>query len=108
MLDDTEKNDSVYIPNLPDAKITLTDKTQALFTDAMEISFNLSGSVKVVWKVDADKVLADILGKNKSDFNDILRGYTNIESANLSIKPVWKSSFPDKSNNIKVIVNYQQ
>ena len=71
-----------------------------------DISFNLLGTVKVVWKVDGNKITEDLLGRNKKGFNQILRQYSNIDSADMVIKPVWRNSFPDKINKIKVNINY--
>jgi len=48
------------------------------------------------------------LGKSKKDFNKILLQYPNIDSANLKISPIWKISIPDKTKNIKVMVNYPE
>ena len=74
--------------------------------DMKDISFNLSGVIKVVWKVDENKIVADLLGKNKTDFNQTLLQFLNIDSADMVLKPFWRSSFPDKIDKIKVIVNY--
>ncbi len=76
-----------------------------LFGDAKNINFNLSGPLKLVWKVDEDKFLADILGKEKKSFNQMLSQYPNIGSAVLS-SPFWRRSLPDNKKDIKIIVNY--
>ena len=70
------------------------------------IGFNLSGPVKIVWTIDKDKIISELLGRNKSDFDSLMTRNGNIESATSVIKPVWRSSFPDKINKIEVIVNY--
>jgi hypothetical protein len=106
LLDEGNKNDDVYIANLTDLKISLNNKSQTLFTDAASITFNLSGSPKIVWKINSDKIIADVLGKNKNDFSQILGKYPTIDSATSAVKPVWKMSFPDKAKKIKIIVNY--
>ena len=56
--------------------------------------------------LDVDKLVADLLGKSKKDYNQILLKYPNIDSADLVISPFWKMSLPDKTRDIKVIVNY--
>jgi len=106
LLDDASKSDDVYIPNLAGLKITLENKNEMLFTDATDINFGLSGPMKIVWRVDAGKIIASVLGKSKSEFSQILSKYSNIDSANLSIKPAWKSSIPDKSKKIQITINY--
>ena len=95
----------VYISNLQGLTFSLANK-ETSFENVTSINFTLTGSAKVVWKVDTDKLTADLLGKRKGDFNQILSEYPNIDSADLTIKPVWGMSFPDKSQDIKVVVNY--
>ena len=70
------------------------------------INFNLSGPAKIVWKLDENKFITDLLGKLKKDFNQILSQYPNIDSATLTLSPFWKRSISDQAKKIKVIVNY--
>jgi hypothetical protein len=99
---------AVYLPNIKDLKFVLSNKENISLSDAQKINFNLSGTAKIVWKLDEDKLVADLLGKSKKDFNQILLQYPNIDSADLVISPFWKMSFPDKIKDIKVVVNYPQ
>ena len=103
-----EYDDSVvYIPNIRDLFFALP--LEAGFSDfgnLKNISFSLSGPTKIVWKVDAGQLASDLLGKSKKNFNQILSQYPNINSASLSLRPIWARSFPDKIKNIKIIVNY--
>jgi len=105
---ETYNVDDVFISNIKDLTFSLTTKDATLFTDVKNIAFNLSGTPKVVWKVDTEKLISDLLGKRKKDFYQVLSQYPNIKSADLSLKPAWKTSFPDKSKDIKIIVNYPE
>lgn len=98
----------VFIPNIKDMVFSLSTKDSSSFADTKSITFNLNGKPKIVWKVDTDKLTADLINVNKKDFNNVLSGYSNITSADLVLRPAWKSSFPDKTKNIKIIVNYPQ
>ena len=98
----------VYMPNIRNLTFSLSDKENISFADVKSVNFSLSGTPKIIWKVDEAKFIRGILGKKKSDFNQILSQYPNIDSAVLVIRPFWKTSFPDKSKNIQVIVNYQK
>ncbi|MFA5936644.1 MAG: hypothetical protein WC822_02060 [Candidatus Paceibacterota bacterium] len=100
--------EEIYIPNIKDLVFSLSDKENVSFGDVKSINFNLSGSPKIIWKVDENKFITDILNKKKKDFNQILSQYPSISSADLVIRPFWKSSFPEKSKNIEVIVNYPE
>ena len=107
IIDGYQENE-VYMPNIRDLTFTLTDKENISFADVKSINFSLSGTPRIVYKVDEAKFTADLLNKKKADFNQILLQYPNIDSAVLVIRPFWKTSFSDKSKNIEIIVNYPQ
>ena len=99
-------NPDVYVSNIEDLSISSFDKSLITLGGMQDVTFNLSGTAKLVWKIDADKLMADLLGRDKSDFNQVLAQYSNVDSASFEIKPVWRNSFPDKSARVKVIINY--
>jgi len=96
----------IYIPNIRDLTFSFTDKENISFADVKSIGFTLSGTPKIVYKVDEEKFTVDLLNKKKKDFNQILVQYPNISSAELIFRPFWKASFPEKSESIEIIVNY--
>jgi len=95
----------VYISNIKDLLFKISD-TGTPLKEAKKIDFNLSGKATMVWKLDSEKLRADLLGKAKKDFSQILLQYPNIVSANLSLSPVWNRILPEKPKDIKIIVNY--
>lgn len=96
----------IYIPNIGDLTFSLSNKENILFDNIKNIDFNLSGSMKIVWKIDVDKFTTVLLNKSKKDFSQILSEYPNINSAVLTLSPFWKMSLPNKVEKIKVVVNY--
>ncbi|MBU0611867.1 hypothetical protein KKA39_03190 [Patescibacteria group bacterium] len=98
----------VFISNLRDLDFSFISKDIVSFKDIKNINFSLSGNAKIVWSIDTVKLASDLLGKNKKEFSEVLSQYSNIASADMNIKPAWKNSFPDKSKDIKIIVNYPQ
>lgn len=96
----------VYISNIKNLTFSLGGKDDISFENVKSISFNLSGPAKIVWKLDVNKFIADLLGRSKKDFNQILAQYPNVNSAILTVSPVWKMSIPNNSKDIKIIVNY--
>lgn len=94
----------VHIPNIKDFTFSLADKNIS-FADVKKIDFNLSGISKIVWDVDSSKLISSLLGKTKKEFPLILVSYTNLDSASFKIRPFWKMSFPEKSNNIVIVIN---
>ena len=95
----------VYIPNIQALNFSLSG-TGILLSEMQSAVFSLSGSTKIVWRVDAGKLAEDMLGKKKKDFNQILSKYPGIASAQLVLRPFWKNSFPEKSKSIEITVNY--
>ena len=104
----------VFIPDLRDLTFSLSaqagfsDKDSTPFRDIKNINFNLSGDIKIIWEIDARELADDLLGKQKKDFNQILSQYPNIDTADVNIRPFWKRSFPEKTKDIEVIVNYPE
>lgn len=96
-------DEDVYIPNMRELTFSIKSKETPL-KDIKNLSFDLTGTGKIVWKVDIEKFLGDILGKKKKDFDETLAQYPNIDSATLSIRPVWKMTFPEKEKNINIVV----
>lgn len=78
------------------------------FPGVQNINFTLTGPTQIVWKVDTDKFTNDLLGQPKKNFTQILSQYPNIDSATLTLSPVWKMSIPGQVKNMKVVVNYPQ
>ena len=102
----TDYDDSeVYMPNIRSLNFALLDKDIS-FRDVQNINFKLSGTAKVVWKFDDATFAESLLGKSRSEFNDILASYKNIDSAELALSPFWVRSIPGKLEDINVIVNY--
>lgn len=98
-------DEPVYIPNLKDFTFVLGSSTTA-FKDARNISFNLSGSSSLVYRVDGDMVASDTLGIKKRDFEKVLSKYENVDKASVVLRPFWKGTLPDKMKKIKVEVVY--
>ncbi|MFA5791524.1 MAG: hypothetical protein WC884_00620 [Candidatus Paceibacterota bacterium] len=96
----------IYIQNIEDLTFSLLNKENILFDNIKNIDFNLSGSIKIVWKIDVDKFTTVLLNKSKKDFSQILSQYPNINSAILTLSPFWKMSLPNKVEKIKIVVNY--
>ncbi|MES2416099.1 MAG: hypothetical protein V4504_00130 [Patescibacteria group bacterium] len=105
LLDKEEKTDA-YISNIKNLNFSLINKDGVSVATSKNISFDLKGSAKAVWKVDTDAVLHDLLNSNKKDFNAILSKYSNVTSADLALRPAWKSTLPEKIEKINISVNY--
>lgn len=96
----------VYISNIKDLKFSLSEQPTISFADLKNISFTLTGSADVVWKIDERKFSYSLLGQPKDNFIEILAKYPNIESAVLKVTPPWRNSIPEEKEEVKIIVNY--
>jgi len=97
--------EEVFIPEVDNLNFSLTGLSIPL-AEAENIVFSLSGPAEIVYLVDVEALGADVLGKKKRDLNQILQAYPAIASADLVLRPFWKTSFPDKPESIQITVDY--
>ncbi|MEX2052513.1 MAG: hypothetical protein WD991_02355 [Candidatus Paceibacterota bacterium] len=95
----------VYIVDIAELNFALTDKENISFSNVKNINFSLSGEAKFIWKVNEEEFMDSILGQPKSSFNSILSNYSNIDSADLSLRPFWRMSLPEDPEGLEIIVN---
>lgn len=109
-----EVENEIYIKNIRDLYFSIpgevtSDRSNNVFENLKIVNFNLSGTSAVIWKVDEGKLMDSIFGEKKKDFSQILLSqYPNIISANLTLRPFWKRSLPERQEDIKIIVNYPE
>lgn len=96
----------IYIPDLGKLNFTLSDKDNISLNDVKNINFSLSGLVNIVYKLDTEKFVSDLVGISKEDFSKISAKYVNIESATLKLRFPWMQNIPEDKEDIEVIVNY--
>ncbi len=93
----------VTIPAITSLVLTLKNKDKLVPATTGEISFSLTGATSVIWEIDEMVVRTALLGKKKNDFQNLLVQYPNIDSAKVIVRPFWRSRFPEKIKNIKII-----
>lgn len=96
----------VYVSGFENLTFTVYDQDALSFRDTRNMTFNLLGDIKVVWKLDEEKIASDMLARPKKDLNQILSSYPNVVSGNVVLNPFWRRSFPEERGDIKVIINY--
>ncbi|OGG55412.1 hypothetical protein A3D62_00020 [Candidatus Kaiserbacteria bacterium RIFCSPHIGHO2_02_FULL_49_11] len=67
-----------------------------------KFQFTLKGNAHVVWVFDQGVLKSDLAGKSKGAFETILSGYPSIDEAEIVLRPFWRQTFPEKSEDIKV------
>ncbi|MBX4181506.1 hypothetical protein KW807_01415 [Candidatus Parcubacteria bacterium] len=93
-------NDLVDIPSYDALTISFSGNPPADLLTASEINFKLSGATKVLWLTDEVALKADLAGKSKKEVPVILKNYSTISSANVSVRPFWKTSLPTDAQKI--------
>ncbi|MEK7113288.1 MAG: hypothetical protein AAB873_00505 [Patescibacteria group bacterium] len=103
---DEYNGSEIYIPNIKNLSFSLTNKEGVSFRDVKSVKFNLVGKPEMIWKVDEEKFITSILGIKKKNFNLVLSQFVSIDSAELTLRPFWKMSFPKDRKNIDLLVSY--
>ncbi|MFA6256978.1 MAG: hypothetical protein WCT29_01560 [Candidatus Paceibacterota bacterium] len=96
----------IYMPDIRKLTFTLAPVGDVSLEEMNTISFHLSGESRIVWRLDENKFMDEILGQPKKDFVSILSQHENIDRAELNLSPIWQRTIPDKSEKIKIEVNY--
>lgn len=92
-----------YVRDMSTLTFTFVDQVNnVVLDDLSEINFQISGEVNFVGKVDKEKMLSELLGKDKKEFAKIIDNQINIKSATPIIRPIWKSVFPSDPAKITV------
>jgi hypothetical protein len=71
---------------------------------APTFGFSLSGTTKLIWKVDVTRIAGAVAGKTRGSAQAILQGFPEVDRAVLTLRPFWSSTFPQDPAHIKVTV----
>lgn len=96
------EGDSVVIEDFSPLAITYTGTAPADILSAEAIDFTVSGQALVIWRTDEVALKGDLLGRRKSEISGILANYPAISSMSATIRPFWKSSFPDDGSKLVI------
>lgn len=83
--------------------LTFEYATDTNFSGSETFSFKLLGRPQIIWTYDQEQLKRDLAGGSQTVLNTVLGGYSAIEKANATIKPFWKSSFPENPEEIEII-----
>lgn len=93
----------VIITNLDEIVFTLEDREQIDPETEDQISFSVTGNVKIVWNIDEALLKQSLIERRKKEFKKILSQFENIDSAEVVLRPFWTRTFPEKTKDIKII-----
>jgi len=92
----------VTVQELEDLKFSLSNDSNFNPVEDEKIDFSLSGEATIVWKIDGVELATLLAGKDKQDFLSIIGEYPNIQTFEAVIRPFWKKTFPENSEDITV------
>ncbi len=95
-------NSDIVLQGVKGLAFTLKNKDTIIPKDSKDITFTLSGDADFVWSVDVDSLKDSLVGKKKKEFTSILGTFGAIDSAEVSLNPLWMSSFPTNKNDIMI------
>lgn len=72
--------------------------------DAQSIRFKLTGEPTVTWIVDEESVRNSLIGIPKKEVDSKLAEFTGVDTTKVTIKPLWKKTFPKSSEKIKIVI----
>lgn len=98
-------NSDITLQGIKAMQFSIKNKDQINPKEAKDISFSLSGEADVVWSVDVDALRDALVGKKKKEFSSVLSTMPAIESAEVSLNPIWMSTFPTDKKDISVKLN---
>lgn len=100
-----EKNLNEYRRN-EEILITNIDELEINYLAEEEMSIHIKGEAKFEWQNDENLLLESLLGIERSKTKDVFSGFSGISKGEVLIFPPWKSSFPDKKDDIDINVKH--
>ena len=102
---------SVAEPNYQGEPLTLASPSDLKLSatsipdeGASSFSFTLAGTAPLVYTVDPSRIAAVVSGKDKSAAYVALSSYPEVERAIITLRPIWRSTFPQDPSSISIVV----
>lgn len=93
----------IYIPDLSSLEFNMKNTDQIKPEISSSITIHLKGNTKIIWAIDTKILAKELANKKKSEINNVLQNYKNIDKAEVTIRPFWKGTFPEKWDKINVV-----
>ena len=92
----------IEIPDYSALEVAFASVPPADLLASSEVNFKIKGAAQAVWVTDEVALRADLAGRHKRDVPGVLNNYPTIASANVTVRPFWKSSIPAEAEKIKI------
>ncbi len=100
----TYAGENIQIKNIDALTLAMPDVKGDTLWKNTTLNLTLKGAPELSWIVDEEAIKKDLLGIPKSEFNTTMAKYTTVLRAKASLRPFWKSTFPDDAKKISVSV----
>lgn len=100
----TWKGEVVTIKNLDSLEFSMNSMKGEALWSVEKLDFRLKGSPDLAWVVDTSEVVRSLIGSPKREFNVTVSQFTTIDNAKASLRPFWKTHFPDDPEKIRIIL----
>jgi hypothetical protein len=78
--------------------------SSSVIANQPSLKFTIVGKPRIIWEYDEAKLRNDLAGKPKTAVATVMTGYAGIiKSAQVSVKPFYRRSFPDNGEDIRII-----
>lgn len=103
------------VPNYDGAPVSVTDldllrvevmpKEESAWLETA-LNLTLTGDTRIIWGVDQESLVTALLGKKKTEFNDVLAGIPSINEAHVEFRPAWwRGRFPSDRDRMIVEIS---
>ncbi len=97
-----QANDTVDLTTFEGLKLSFSGTPPTDLLSLSRINFKVEGSSVLVWRTDEVALKSDLLGRQKKEVASILKNYPTIASADATMRPFWKMSFPKEAEKISI------
>lgn len=95
-------NDSVDLESFGNLKVSFSGTPPTDLISLSKISFKVEGSALLLWKTDEVALKSDLLGRGQKELTSILKNYPTVASADATLRPFWKQTFPTQADKITI------
>ncbi len=102
------KGEEVTITNMQALSFSFLDPVDnIILSDINSMSFLIKGNALFVWKIDIERLIAEAVGKDKKDLGKIIGTQGFVKRAEVTVLPMWKTTFPSDPTKISVKITNQ-
>lgn len=94
--------ESVEIVSFDTLRLSFSGTPPTELLPAARINFKVDGTATLAWKTDEVSLKSDLKGRGKKEVSSILKNYPTIVNAAVTLRPFWRTEFPEEANKISI------